>query len=153
MDSVLLANLASRVGPDDALWIIGDFAFGPRAKDAKWLGGIFARLPGAEKHLVVGNHDGNATQDLPWSSVTQITEVSDGENASAVLCHYPMITWHRARKGALHLFGHVHQKWRGSRNSVNVGVDVWSYLPVSMREIEQRARTLSENLHWTDVEN
>ena len=99
MDSVLLANLASRVGPDDALWIVGDFAFGPRAKDAKWLGGIFARLPGAEKHLVVGNHDGKATQDLPWSSVTQITEVSDGENANTVLCHYPMITWHRARKG------------------------------------------------------
>ncbi len=32
----------------------------------------------SQKHLVVGNHDGEATQALPWSSVTHLTEVSDG---------------------------------------------------------------------------
>lgn len=152
MDAVLIENLASRVGPDDALWIIGDFAFGPKAKDRKWLSSLFARLPGREQHLVVGNHDGEATQALPWTSVTHLAEVPNGKGAPAVLCHYPMITWHRARKGALHLFGHVHDQWQGTRNSVNVGVDVWGYVPVSIREIEQRAKTLPENLHWSDVE-
>lgn len=33
MDAMLLENLASKVGPNDALWIVGDFAFGPKAKD------------------------------------------------------------------------------------------------------------------------
>ena len=102
--------------------------------------------------MVVGNHDGEATQELPWTSVTHLTEVADGTGAPSVLCHYPMITWHRARKGALQLFGHVHDQWMGSRNAVNVGVDVWGYVPVTLRELEQRARTLPENLHWQDVE-
>ncbi|MGZ2258544.1 metallophosphoesterase [Roseobacter sp. A03A-229] len=152
MDAVLLENLSSRVGPEDALWVVGDFAFGPKAKDKKWLTNLFMRLPGAEKHLVVGNHDGEATQELPWTSISHLTEVADSKGPPPVLCHYPMITWHRARKGALHLFGHVHEQWRGSRNAVNVGVDVWGYVPVTLRDIEQRARTLPVNAHWSDVE-
>lgn len=32
MDAMLLANLAARVGPQDTLWVVGDFAFGPKAK-------------------------------------------------------------------------------------------------------------------------
>ncbi len=68
------------------------------------------------------------------------------------LCHYPMITWNHARKGALHLFGHVHGNWRGSTNAVNVGVDVWDYYPVSLREAAAHAKTLPQNRHWKDVE-
>jgi calcineurin-like phosphoesterase family protein len=152
MDAVLMENLASMVGPEDALWIVGDFAFGPKAKDRKWLSNLFRRLPGKERHLIVGNHDSEATQELPWTSVNHLTEVADGKGSRSVLCHYPMITWNRARKGALQLFGHVHDQWMGSRNAVNVGMDVWGYVPVSLREIEQRAKTLPENLHWSDVE-
>lgn len=118
MDAVLIENLCARVGPQDTLWIVGDFAFGPKAKDRKWLSNLFSRLPGKEKHLIVGNHDGEATQQLPWTSVSQMAEVEDGNGPHAVLNHYPMITWHRARKGALHLFGHVHDQWIGSRNAV-----------------------------------
>lgn len=152
MDAMLLANLTAKVGPDDTLWIVGDFAFGPRAKDRKWLSNLFARLPGKERHLVVGNHDGEATQELPWTSVSHMAEVADGNGTHAVLNHYPMLTWHRARKGALHLFGHVHDQWMGSRNAINVGVDVWGYVPVSIRDIAQRAKALPENHHWKDVE-
>lgn len=152
MDAAIIGNFNAKVGPNDALWIVGDFAFGPKAKDAGWLNQIFARLPGREKHLVIGNHDAEPTLSLPWTSVTHITEVADGSGQSSVLCHYPMITWHRARKGALHLFGHVHEQWLGSRNAVNVGVDVWGYAPVTLREVQQRAKTLQQNAHWSDVE-
>ncbi|WP_227272603.1 metallophosphoesterase [Roseobacter weihaiensis] len=152
MDAMLLANLAARVGPEDTLWVVGDFAFGPRAKDAKWLTNIFTRLPGKERHLVIGNHDGEATQRLPWTSVSHMAEVADASGPNAVLCHYPMITWNRARRGALHLFGHVHNQWMGSRNAINVGTDVWGYVPITIRDIAQRAKTLHENKHWRDVE-
>ena len=33
MDAALIEALWQRVGPEDDLWIIGDFAFGPKAKD------------------------------------------------------------------------------------------------------------------------
>lgn len=59
-----------------------------------------------------------------------------------------MITWPGARRGALHLFGHVHGNWRGSRNAVNVGVDVWGFAPVALKDAGRRAATLPVNRHW-----
>jgi len=41
----------------------------------------------------------------------------------------------------------------GSRNAVNVGMDVWGYVPITIRDIEHRAKTLTENKHWNDVEH
>lgn len=152
MDSVLIENMWKVVQPEDALYLVGDFAFGPSADDEEWLQMIFGQLPGAEQHLVVGNHDHAPTQALPWTSVTHLTEVKDCGKIS-VLCHYPMITWNHARKGALQIFGHVHNTWDGSRNAVNVGVDVWDFMPVALPDIESRARKLAPNKHWEDVEH
>ncbi len=53
MTAVLIERLWDRVGPDDDLWIIGDFAYGPKAKDEDWLMGIFSQLPGSRRHLLV----------------------------------------------------------------------------------------------------
>lgn len=153
MDAMLLANIAAKVGPGDTLWVVGDFTFGPRAKDRKWLSNLFSRLPGKERHLVVGNHDHDATTELPWDSISHLAEVADGNSLPAVLCHYPMITWHRARKGALHIFGHVHDQWKGSRNAINVVTDVWGYVPVTIKGITQRAQPLPQNKHWQNVEH
>jgi metallophosphoesterase superfamily enzyme len=83
MDAVLMQNLWAMVGPKDALWIIGDFAHGPKAKDTDWLRMLFDKLPGAEKHLVVGNHDLEPTQALPWTTVNHLAEVRDGPQNQA----------------------------------------------------------------------
>jgi calcineurin-like phosphoesterase family protein len=153
MDATLIENMWNVVGPEDHLWILGDFAFGAKAKDPAYLEAIFLQLPGAEKHLIVGNHDLAPTLELPWTSVSQMVELKDGASGPAnTLCHYPMITWNHARKGALQLFGHVHNNWKGSNNSVNVGVDVWDFMPVSINDIARRAKTLPKNKHWGDVE-
>ena len=144
MDAALITNLWAHVGPEDDLWIIGDFAFGRKSKDVPWLESIFNQLPGARKHLVIGNHDQKPTLDLPWHTITDIANVQDGPDKQIhTLCHYPMITWNRARYGALQLFGHVHNNWKGSRNSVNVGVDVWGFRPITIREITARARKIA----------
>jgi len=47
---------------------------------------------------------------------------------------------------------HVHNNWPGTRNSVNVGADVWEFRPVCLSEIEQRARSLPVNQYWDEVE-
>lgn len=152
MDSVLIENMWKVVKPEDTLYVVGDFAFGPSAKDEEWLHLIFGQLPGAEQHLVVGNHDHEPTQALPWATVTSLTDVADNGKTN-VLCHYPMITWQGARKGALQIFGHVHNNWLGSHNAVNVGVDIWDYMPVALPDIERRSRKLAPNKHWADVEH
>lgn len=153
MNAVLIERLWDRVGPDDDLWIVGDFAFGPKAKEESWLLGIFGQLPGARRHLIVGNHDGPLTQALPWDSLSLLAEVDDAASDRPVtLCHYPMMTWNNARKGSLHLFGHVHGNWQGSTNSANVGVDVWDFYPVNIQEVAGRVRRLRPHKHWKDVE-
>jgi len=101
MDSILIENMWKVVEPNDTLYVVGDFAFGPTARDEEWLQMVFGQLPGAEQHLVIGNHDHAPTLALPWASATHLTEVEDSGKI-CVLCHYPMITWNRARKGALH---------------------------------------------------
>ena len=79
MDATMIERLWTRVGPEDDLWIVGDFAFGPKAKDEDWLLGVFAQLPGARKHLVIGNHDLGPTLALPWDSIAPLAEVPDPE--------------------------------------------------------------------------
>lgn len=153
MHEAIIGNIRGRVNRDDEIWILGDFAFGPLAKKKEFLSYCFANIPCRKRHLVIGNHDAQATLDLPWTSVHHLVEVRDGSlKQNNTLCHYPMITWNHSRRGALQLFGHVHNNWLGSRNSVNVGVDVWDYTPVTMDEIEARARHLPVNRHWVDAE-
>ena len=150
---VILRNMHERVGPDDQLWLLGDFALGRKKLDKKWLREMFDRLPGAEQHLIIGNHDDEIIQSLPWTSVSHIAEVRDGTKRQFnTLFHYPMHTWNQARRGAYCLFGHVHNNWLGTRNCVNVGLDVWDFYPVSFDEIEQRSKTLPINKHWHEVE-
>ncbi|MFC3059727.1 hypothetical protein [Paenirhodobacter populi] len=91
----MIERLWEKVGAEDDLWFIGDFAFGPKAKEESWLRTIFGQLPGARRHLVVGNHDGAPTQALPWDSVSWLVEVNDpisdiatwGADPSKLSCH------------------------------------------------------------------
>ncbi|ARE84379.1 metallophosphoesterase [Roseovarius mucosus] len=142
-----------RVGPEDQLWLLGDFALGHKKLDKNWLREMFNRLPGAEQHLIVGNHDDEIIRSLPWASVSHMAEVRDGEHRHYnTLFHYPMLTWNNSRRGAYCLFGHVHDNFLGTRNCVNVGLDVWDFYPVSFDEIEQRSKTLHVNKYWHEVE-
>ncbi|HWL56817.1 MAG TPA: metallophosphoesterase [Paracoccus sp. (in: a-proteobacteria)] len=144
MIAQLLAECRSRVGPDNDLWILGDFTAG-RSTDAqrREVRGIYHALPG-RKHLIRGNHDEDWVCDLPWDSVAETADIVV-DKRRLFLCHYPMITWPGARHQGLQLFGHVHQNWQGSRNSVNVGADVWNFRPVTLPEIERRAAKLPVN--------
>ena len=149
MEQAILRALEERVTWTDDLWIVGDFAFGG-VGDAHRIWPWFDRIPG-HKHLVLGNHDDETVRSLPWTSVQDMAEIRDGDQRFT-LCHYPMVTWNGARRGAVQLFGHVHQSWHGTRNSVNVGVDVWDFRPIRRENILARARRLPVNAHWKDVE-
>ena len=150
MDEFIIRIMSESVDDDDDLWMLGDFAFGRQAKAVGYLSRIFESLPG-RKHLVTGNHDFRQTRALPWHSVHDIVQIKDG-NTHLTLCHFPMLTWNRARDGALQLFGHVHNDWEGTRNSVNVGVDVWDFRPVQLEDIQRRATNLPVNRYWNLVE-
>ncbi|SEO27868.1 Calcineurin-like phosphoesterase superfamily protein [Paracoccus alcaliphilus] len=151
MDTHILAQYRARVGPEDDFWILGDFAISKvQGGHRREIAEIFQKIPG-RKHLILGNHDKAWVRALGWNSIRDTADVTV-EGQRLFLFHYPMITFPGARHGALQLFGHVHDNWQGSRNSVNVGVDVWDFRPVSLPEIKERAAKLPVNAHWNEVE-
>jgi len=140
MNDLILRNIRETVTDNDDFYILGDFAFG---NNIDKISSQLDQIPG-RKHLIIGNHDSPEVINLPqWESTHDILEMIDG-NTKLVLCHYPMISWNKIGKGAINVFGHVHNNWRGSSQSVNVGVDVFNFKPVTISEIVRRAKSLPE---------
>jgi calcineurin-like phosphoesterase family protein len=137
MNEALVRHWNETVGPDDEIWHLGDFAIRqPAERMAEWLD----RLNGV-KHLVTGNNDPEATTRQPsWASVEPYVEITvDG--VFLVLCHYPFRSWRRMDKGAINLHGHCHGRLKPQRRQFDVGVDVWSFRPVTLADIlEQKDR-------------
>ncbi|MEO1329091.1 MAG: metallophosphoesterase [Pseudomonadota bacterium] len=133
MDGALIEAWNDRVGPEDRVFHLGDFCF----KGSKRAQSVLERLQGRIVFLK-GNHDTENTAKLPrWESVHDILEVTV-EGARLVLCHYPLLEWPGAWRGALHLHGHTHGAIAPNQGRGDVGVDVWGYRPVRLEEIKAR---------------
>jgi calcineurin-like phosphoesterase family protein len=138
-DAAMVAAWTARVGPEDAVWHLGDFAIGPKPPA---LAALLDGLPG-RKHLVTGNNDGPATLALPgWASVQPYAEI-EVDGIGLVLCHYAFRTWRNMAKGWLNLHGHSHGRLAPLPRQVDVGVDAWGFQPVTLAEIKDRARIRS----------
>lgn len=137
-DQTLIERWNEVVAPDDLVYHLGDFAY---KADPEKLPGIFHRLNGV-KNLVKGNHDHTETMNLPWASISMLTEISVDSEA-VVLCHYPLHEWRGYHRGTVHLYGHVHGTNPAPGRSCDVGVDVWAYRPVGIADILARIEARS----------
>lgn len=150
MEDALVANWNERVGPDDTVYHLGDFAMHPRDEIPR----ILSRLNG-KIVLVDGNHDHKRTLAYFPETVHRLDAVVDG--VAVHMVHNPAQA-HPA-DGQIVLCGHVHEKWahvqRGgtvpaddtpdhayksdafttTTDYYNVGVDVRGYRPVTLAEI------------------
>lgn len=149
MDGTMLDGIRARVGPDDDLWILGDFGHATATR-LPAVRAIFDAIPG-RKHLIRGNHDTKHCLSLPWTSVQDMQMITLDEG-HFFLCHYPMRAWPSAYHGVIHLFGHVHNAWSGCRRSINLGVEWWNYAPASPAEILDRAATLPDLPPWSGAQ-
>lgn len=137
MDAAMIAGWNEAVGPEDEVWHLGDFAIGRSEAE---IARILARLAG-RKHLVAGNNDTAATQNLgDWASITPYAELEQG-GALLILCHYPFRSWRGMAKGSINLHGHCHGKLQGLPRQFDVGVDVWGFAPVTLERITARPAT------------
>ena len=138
MNSVIVDNINSKIGPDDTLIHLGDFSFGGFDK----IGQFLDRLVCKNIHLVLGNHDHHIKNNQEnihdrFLSIQNYLEVNIG-GADFVLSHYPLCSWNQLSKGAIQLHGHVHlptnKKW-GNGKRLDVGVDGNNYQPYKLTEI------------------
>ena len=138
MNSVIVDNINSKIGPDDTLIHLGDLSFGGFDK----IGQFLDRLVCKNIHLVLGNHDHHIKNNREnihdrFLSVQNYLEVNIG-GANFVLSHYPLCSWNQLSKGAIQLHGHVHlptnKKW-GNGKRLDIGVDGNNYQPYKLTEI------------------
>ncbi|HWE38982.1 MAG TPA: metallophosphoesterase family protein [Isosphaeraceae bacterium] len=154
MNRGLAANINARVGPDDTLWCLGDWAWGKGGDyraNARW---FRDQVRCRTVNLVWGNHDERSIRDLFHEAHEQVQVRVEG--VQITLNHYPMITWdgqHHATVAEpnLHLYGHVHARYQADPDAsplkdasawpaLDVGFDGHDYHVWSLVEILERLR-------------
>ncbi len=142
MNEELIRRWNMLVQPADEVLYCGDFSFG----NATQIKSVLKRLNGV-KFLIRGNHDKGRTDTWlrgagfatvhPWVCVMIGSE-------PCVVSHYPYrehrhddreFSDMRSDEGRWLIHGHVHTEWKQRGRMINVGVDQWSYAPVSEQEI------------------
>lgn len=143
-DATLVALWNEVVAPSDEVWHLGDFAAGASRDRCSE---IFANLNGT-KRLIRGNHDTNRVLSLPWAQIAECVRVTIRDDRDIdwrlYLAHYAHRAWPGLWRGTRHLYGHTHGTLADTRRSCDVGVDAWSYHPVSLPDLigRQDAATL-----------
>lgn len=141
MDMALINAINSRVGKDDTLFHLGDFAFCSRTRQRE----LRRKINCSKIVLVLGNHDKGVAKDM-FHHVSHYREISgyvEGCDNKSYLCmfHYPQITWNKKHYGAIHLHGHCHGSLQTPESFVqgrmmDVGVDTRDdFAPYSFEEV------------------
>jgi len=142
MDEAMIYMFNDTVGPDDTVFILGDFtANGTREECEKYL----SKLECKHVHLIRGNHDLNLSESddkpSPFETERDYYEI-DTRTRMFCLSHYPFQYWNGQDLGSFMLHGHLHSSRRA--NDINnwhrifrydVGVEANNYRPVSINEI------------------
>lgn len=155
MNDAILHSINSKVGKDDELYILGDFAMGPKAQHH----GFRERIVCSNISLICGNHD--HPNDPSWGhgfdNILDYMEVSvkakDGRKNKIVCFHYYIGgVWNNVGRGWFHLFGHSHGSLDKSAirgKAFDIGWDVWKE-PLSEEEIFQEMDKLDETTDFID---
>lgn len=133
MNKTLIKNNNEIVSPEDEVYHIGDFTMLPIG-DVHMVERILSQLNGYH-HLILGNHDRQRSWDLidaGFSSIHTTLELVY-ENRKFFLHHDP--AWSVVFRPETQLCGHVHNLFKFCKNTINVGVDIWDFKPVSLDEI------------------
>lgn len=143
MDRELIRRHNAIVNKDDIVYMIGDFSL-KSSTHKEYLRNILDNLKG-EKHLILGNHDYLKPFDyidIGFKSVHTSLEVEE-----FVLVHDPSVSCINRNK--LFICGHVHDLFKTEKNVINVSVEMWSYAPVSLEEINTISITYNEQIKQT----
>ena len=144
MDAALTSNWNAAVTNKDEVYILGDLTMRPATDAHRYLSQLNGR-----KYFIRGNHDrfmkgfDPYMGDFEWIKDYHVLKA---EGRRIVLFHFPILEWDQFYRGAIHLYGHVHNSQKSAERislldgpAFNVGVDVNGYQPVSIVEILRMA--------------
>ena len=101
--------------------------------------GIIGKLNGT-KHLIFGNHDEFKWQryvDIGFTTVHSALWLED-KGLNIVMAHDPSV-YCTLNPDTVLLCGHVHTLFKSLKEQrvVNVGVDVWDFKPITIKQIRE----------------
>jgi calcineurin-like phosphoesterase family protein len=137
MDTAMIERWNKVVHFGDKVYHLGDFC---------WKGSIEIiryKLNGTI-YLIEGNHDKLSEQQKRYFSWVRPYYELVLDKQRIVLFHYAMRVWHRCERGSWHLFGHSHGGLPQYGKSIDVGVDVWDFAPVSMDQLDAKFDDVEE---------
>lgn len=143
-DETIIDNWNGVVGPNDTVYVLGDFSFLPRLESTA----AVCRLNGA-KHLLLGNHDGTRARCLSYGfSTVEHQTVIEYLGVRLWLAHIPSCGDNerpKLRRPApmaaydIEVCGHVHESWLfGPNGQVNVALEATSLTPISIPDVVRR---------------
>jgi len=142
MNAVLVENWNKLVAPEDTVYNLGDLAvgFNQLGVSRDEMKALVGSLHG--KHILYrGNHDRSNTlcRFLGVELAPKSLTIEFG-GKRFLLGHYPVPDGGEAeqldrRNCGYKLCGHIHAKWLHQGRSINVGVDVRGFQPISTEEI------------------
>jgi calcineurin-like phosphoesterase family protein len=148
MDGEIIRHWNFLVGEQDDVFHLGDFCFG---NPTKYLSQLRGKI-----HFVPGSHDDNMRKKLDniiflpeLSKISPPSLVDEfGNRRIIVLCHYAMRSWALSHYASWHLYGHHHGRIEPHGLSFDVGVDCWSFAPVSLDEVADKMATMRPILDY-----
>lgn len=135
MDSAILDAINGRVGHNDTLWILGDFAY--KGRDPRH---YRERIKCRNVRLLLGNHDKRSKcEQAGFSFVGEVAEISMGTQR-IWLSHYAHRSWPASHRGSWHLYGHSHGSLNSDDvarglNALDVGIDNSTLWPWSFGDL------------------
>lgn len=137
-DEVIIENIRKCVKDDDILYNLGDVCFSDYRNNFELIKGLLF-----EKRLIVGNHDtNNKLNKIINNKVFDEVKWGDGFNynkLSYYVTHIPLALEKQnvlRRRPIINICGHIHSKEKfDDCGHINVCVDAWDMMPVSMNQI------------------
>ena len=132
MDKGIIQNHNSIIKDQDDVYFAGDLSLATKSHRG-YLEMIIKKLKG-RLHLVLGNHD---IRDPRFWSELGIFSIHFPyiEVEEFIIIHDPSLS--TVDRNRPFLCGHIHDLFTFQKNVLNVGVDVWGYLPVSINRVRQ----------------
>jgi len=138
MRNTIINNFNDVVRKEDQTFVLGDAAM---LGGSQWerLKGTIGKLNGT-KHLIYGNHDEFRWQryiDVGFTTVHSALWL-DEDNLHIVMAHDPSV-YCTLKPGTVFLHGHIHTLYKSIPKQlvVNVGVDMWDFKPVTVKQIRE----------------
>ena len=147
MNEEMIKRHNEKVCEDDDVYILGDIIVCEESELEEKLKNTVGRLKG-KLHLIVGNHDykyiDNEVFRQYFETIDEAKLIRDN-NKWIQLCHYPILLWYRKTKGAIHVFGHMHNEHNSKEfellktepNALNACVEINNYAPCTIEELKE----------------